>query len=418
MFSEIIDQMSQVAGIPLFAVFLISILFIKPKYYFFYALVFAGLYAVSLYHGHSSRYYSAFVIISFLLWIVIQKNHVFRTKPVLPFLLFLIIFGFETSKDLRASSNNYYYCLFDTVSKINRQAEDSPIFINELESARFIFFKEIRSISYPKNDLSFLQKLISEYYFYGVPTYCLIDCPKKELSNLDKILSASRIQYSTIANCTFGKNNSKNYSILKLDTTNSVYAGIDSTIFDPKDSLIENGDMEISAPNTTVRNLTKKWIDEGAVFYTNNDVVLPRFRILLNTATQYPDKNFPIFFLDNTDPINGKYSLHADLKQVLAVPIYLLNTIPSQSMVLTFKIKSLSDKMFFELFKYDYKNNEKVQSEKINYFYLKDNLTHEYYVYYDNSDFSGDSTLFILRSSESEFLLDDVACYPSDKSSF
>ncbi|WP_176013736.1 hypothetical protein [Victivallis sp. Marseille-Q1083] len=175
-----------------------------------------------------------------------------------------------------------------------------------------------------------------------------------------------------------------------------------------KENLIENGNMEIMMSSDILRKRLKRWIDDGAVFYDSNSIMLPEYQILLptwNTLKEYPE-----VFADSNCPIEGNYSLHIRFKGLGA--IYLMQKIPACPGVLTFKIKNSEKSSALRLFRYDYASDGKMQYPKQVYnFYISDNQSRIVYLNLKDSDYLGEETLFVLEGNDCDFLLDDVSFF-------
>lgn len=359
----------------------------------------------SLYHIQSSRYYSVFIIVFLVFWgVVLNEAHSHKIHLYLLTLLFVL---FEIFRSFTQSTNKYYFCLFDSLDYINRKHANLVTFVPQKDINRFQSYPSLNLYDDNSNNLSIF---FENYFYYGYPFFFFLHASPNALSLFNDSIASLCLKKKIIMKTQVTSHSNKSYYILKTDTYNNSPYNLSDTLIEQK-SLISGGDMETVVDNKTVQSFLSKWIEDGETFYVNDDILFPSAQILVNSWTIYQDKQYPHIFLDNTTPINGKYSLHVKFRSKNQTPLYLFNQIPRQSLVLSFNIKSLDKESLFVLFRYDYISGRIKESDRKNYIFLTDSDIHHYDFFFSSSELLGDSSLFIISGSNTEFLLDDLSCY-------
>lgn len=359
----------------------------------------------SIYFTQSSRYYSVFIIIFLVFWGSFLNEA--RSHKFIIYFLTLLFVLFEITRSFSQSTNKYYFCLFDTLDYLDRQNQQSLTFVPQKDINRFQSYPSLHPYDDKANNYSLY---FEDYFYYGHPTFFFLHASPGALTSFDDSIASPYLKKKYIMKTQITSHSNKSYYILKTDTYNNSPYNLSETLIKQK-SLISGGDMETVLDNKTVQSFLSKWIEDGETFYANDDILFPSAQILVNSWTIYQDKQYPHIFLDNTTPINGKYSLHVKFRSKNQTPLYLFNQIPRQSFVLSFNIKSLDKESLFVLFRYDYISGRIKESDRRNYIFLTDSDIHHYDFFFSSSELLGDSSLFIISGSNTEFLLDDLSCY-------
>ena len=391
-------------GYPIFVVsaFFILILFRKLKLYILLSFLFLIL--RMFFHVQSSRYYSVFVLISFLLLGYIVRS--LSCNKALFCTILCVLIAFEAIRAFNQTTNKYYYSLFDYIEK--NKCDDHALLFSPLKD--FNRFKSYtNSLSFDDNASS-IGTILKNYFYYGHPVFILTsDTPKKHSSLIHNIYS-SGLEYKHMMKTQPSSNSKKSISFYRFDTfSNSPFILSDYSYKD--NNLLPGGDMEKHIDNAAVKSIVSKWVDAGASFYLNDWVLFPVSRTLVNSWDIYHDNEYPHVYLDDMTPINGKYSLHVKFMGQKQTPIYLFNKIPAGTYVLSFQLKSLDKHSLLRLYRYDYRSGRNVRPNRRNIFLLTDSNIHRYTLFFHASEFLGETSLFIISGANTEFLLDDVTCY-------
>lgn len=396
----------KVLGFPLFITPFLSFIFLKRRHFYLVLFVVLSCYTFRLfYHNQSSRYYSFFIILFFII-----TSYCLKDLNINRFILFLFAFVFFVFNLIRSfalpSSNNYYHYIFDTFNMLEAKDPHSLFFVSHKDYSRFLDYPNSKIFL---DEQESIRSICDSYYYYGDNIYVLL----KSSNNLDSLLFGDfySLPFTPFLNLYCSNNDSIIYLLQLHPFSNSP----SPLFFSTQNNLIFGGDMETTIDSKTINVILSKWIKDDASFYRNKDILWPSSDYLVNSWTTYPDKNYPFIFLDSCNSISDCFSLHVTFRGANQTPLYFFNKIKSQDCVLSFKIRSLDCNSFLTLYRYDYSAKGLIRPKRNNYIFIRDSSIHEYSFNFSKKEFEGDDSIFILSGSNTSFILDDVFCFPLKK---
>ena len=341
----------------------------------------------------SSRYYSLFILVFIYFYSSSFK------KNLLCLFLFIILVAIQITDVFMSDRNSYIYDLREIAKRL-QLSKQATVLIQKKEYLR-LSHKLDRNILLESffNDTATLNEEIKKYTYYDTPVYFLGGLGSKEL------MSFSNNNYKTELTVRISsQNKKKTFFLLSYSNTDDLK---NTTNLLSQNEKILNGNIEDVIPANQNENI-KKWIYQGATFYDNPAIFLPKCSSLLPTWLKISD-SYPQIYADSKKPIEGNFSLHLILKNS-EYPVFLLNGFKSKPGVLSFKIQSAGRKTSFSIKKYDYDQSYKLidiyPTYRIN---VSDSDIHQISIEYKQSDFKGRNSVFAISGNESDILIDNIS---------
>ena len=350
------------------------------------------------YNITSSRYCLIFVLYSFVLYSFVLYSKSFSSKQLLLFITFFFFF-IDFCKCFSSYRNNYVFDVADYCKKITSDNPNYKLFISEKESYRIGRDYPRNAVEVLKQRTDFLDYVTDQYRFLFGGKYVIVG---KERTNIQPVANKDWKIKKVSSNHT-NASNTGFINIYSVDTQSVTGQGVEDT---GGRNLIYNGDYEIIQTKESTLKSFRKWIESGADFYKEDNLLLPDYELILEIWYDIFQSNYPRVYSDRVNPISGKSSLHVILKDNTTV--YLQNKIPAQPGTLSFNIKNVKERLCLKLNMIEYMNGTYNSSPFYYGIEIFDNDIHRISFQVNDNDFSGDTLLFRITGAHQEFLIDDV----------
>lgn len=387
----------------LFALLFILISRKKAQYYYLIAAVVLLFVWRSLISAYSARYYSVFLIALGVLFafgykeLFHVKKHAWTRECLFVFLVFLVTYN--TVKTFIGFPNNYLFDINDTIRRNERIDDCSYALIPTNE-----FYRIGANVSNKFDYEIPLNDLIREYSLWGEDLYIV-----SQSKDVDK-----------------GKETETNIRLVQKHKRSSGAKETYLFLYSPPrhqlasdnkpegSNLILNGSMErVQTPEKTQKVL-KSWIDAGDRYYDSAEKKLPEHQILIPHWAPFEPDFFPEVYVDDTDPINGKYSLRIRNREKNN-HIFFLNEFKSVPGCFSLLVKNDAERSIFNLRRYEYKNGVDgpiTPDDSNRYVLLHDKNTYRLAIGLKKEDFVGDRSLFFIAGTNYNILVDDIVYSP------
>ena len=379
-------------------------------------LAFIWRYVFSFRIDFSSRYLLAIHL--FLIYFSVYCLLFFRKHPSSKYLLFLVVFAlliYQSFKTFSTFNNIYILDLRGTVDRIVQADSNASFAIDEKEFNRLAPAKQHSELFNSSKGASYLSLFLNSYITWGHDLFII----SKDINNelIDVQSSDNRKFEIKHLSCFKTGKGSKTISLFLYSSLNDIAQDIPAE--NNSKNKISNGSFEIPATPESTKKQFNKWITNGAYFYGLNNILLPRSNnpILPTNWDISTRKNYPVVFLDNSDPIEGQFSLHVIFYKFDSYfPLWLLNRFEAESGDLSFKIKSLDGNTTLKLTRVDFQKDGKWFNAPQEYnIYLSDADVHTVLIHVDQDDFIAPLTFFRLLIKDANILLDSVQFIPNDQ---
>ncbi len=402
-----IEKLTSCIQLPYLVILLIllCVLFFFEKRYFLIGmtLICVLLFWRLFFEMSSSRYFSTFIILLFVLFGFVYKTLTIRKKRIssCTALLATLLLGYNIVKVQSADSNRYLPDINETLKRRNHY---EYAFLPSKEGKR-IGFDLQNIITY---DSKTLDQISQEYSFWGEKLYIVSN------NNTTGEYIRNDLEMQIEAQYRKGSSSSKSFYLLSkapfVEKT-SPPSGVAKT------NLILNGDMENVQTEAKKNERLKKWIEEGAEFYSSSSITLPEHSTLLPTWGTFDPENFQEVFVVSDNPIDGKYSLRVRNKDV-DYNTFFMNEFKSASGELSLKVRNMKDVSVFRIGRYDY--NPDIQGpitpdDAFHYFIFTDHDVHNILIGVDVADCKGDRSLFYISGTNFDLLIDEIRYTPREQ---
>lgn len=386
----------------------------KWLFVFLVLIIFSTVWRTS-FNTYSSRYCLLYFIyllfISIVIFSLTQKRKslygwMVASLITAALLTYNIIKCFSPFRDI------YVYDIKETITEESKSSSDTFFFITPKESTRLRDFDHNSRDSNPFEDTfdisndDDLSLLLDSFTYWGHKYYLILSRKKQSFLSFKKSISES-CEKKIIQACYTNKRKDKVAFVLSVSSLN--HKSDDSFDLDYSQNSIKNGNFEDLLDYTSSRKRFDKIISYGATFYNDNFFQLPAYVFLIPNV---PHKCYPVVFSESTNPIEGKSSLYISFLPDNTCPIYLLNKVNATNGVLSFSVRSLSDKSIIYLGHRDFISDSAHNSKSYYYFFIDNKDTYRFNIPFSSSSFSGSQTLFFIFGNDSTFLIDNISFVP------
>lgn len=407
-----IKHIIDISGLPLFLIAVASFLIlIRENSFITIQIIILCLLSISFREVYgqnnilSSRYYLIVICYELLLFAKAadsfnHKKHQIVVIATVTFVIFLqLIRSYQGSRDCYIS---------DAQEIINDRLKDTTVLVDRKEFIRLspkqsgIEYFEINDM-YKTNRLS--PKIFSEYSSYYHKTAFVT---KEKLTSMPNIPPPPGANITMSCSFHTGKSGKSFLNIYNLVPRPIVNRAILSSNF--KNRFI-NGDFEIIEDKGSVKKKFKKWIDDGCIFYDNDELIFPRCEYLLPTWSTMNPMQYPYVQSELVNPIEGKLSLHVQLFDDSR--IYLLNKISTSPGILVFDIKFLTPSSKLTVGRVDYDANGSYHLSPLRFYISSNNfeVQHLSFPYTESDGLGFNKSLFFIEGADCEFIVDNVGYY-------
>ena len=423
MLFNILEKTFRVAYQPLATVALLSFFLYwkkinKNKWGLFFVFCFCFFLFWRFFADILSSRYCCFIIIPCIVFTglffkipILHKNIVYILASL------LILAGLFITPVISIFSSYRNVFVFDAQNEISTLSSKDPgalFFIQEKNFERISQNKNIRRqrISEYINSIS-PNRLISfsnSYCLWGKPIYFVFyHSDKKNIIDYS-LLSKNKI--NRIYSFSTNKNSSSHLVILKfLPQRLEFYSKSKTTDY----NLISNGTLEKVRNSQYTKQKMQSWIKSGASFYDSDSVLLPDSSFLIPTWVKPILGEYPKVSIDDTNPIEGKHSLHISFTSS-RYPIYFLNKFVPTPGLLSCAIKSMNGEAVIQLSYESYNDKGEWEGSSIKkYIFLPDTKTHLIQMPLTQAECNGNKIMFLIRSENADLLIDDLAFTPFKK---
>lgn len=377
----------------------------KILYYYLTATILFLFIWRSFISAYSTRYYSVFLIAFVVLFAFAYKELSYdksHTK-IRSFISLLLIFAFfyNTIKNFSGFPNNYLFDINDTFQR-NERIKDYFYALIPTNEYKRVGANVSNKFDYeiPLNDLT------KEYSLWGEDLYILsldnhIDSYKQIESNIKIVQKHKRNSHSKAA-----------YLYLFSPPRHQ----LSSENIPEGQNLILNGDIERVQDQQKTNKVLKSWIDAGDRYYDSPQKRLPEHQILLPHWTPFEPDFFPAVYVDDTDPINGKYSLRI-CNGEKNNHIFFLNEIKSVPGCFSFLVKNMGNKSIFNIRRYEYRSDVEgpiTPKDSNRYVLLHNENTYRLAIEIKENDLIGTRSLFFIAGTNYAILVDDIVYSPQN----
>ena len=347
----------------------------------------------------SHRAYTILIIASILLSYIAVETFLKQRKFVKTIIVLLCI-TIQLHKTFHGYRNTFIYDIKDHIHKIQNKYKYGTFLINYREYQRiredngdFIYLMTNKTDTNNELTLGTIAAWKSPFWYIAKDNEGINDYNRTDKEQLIKIAC-------------FPSNKSHRNTL-----------SINQKIFYSKDDIInqidsnncfKNGDMEDLILQPDIKKKYSKAIQLGNDYLNDEKLVLPKHAILLSGVRGVDD--CPIVYTESRYPLNGKSSLHCSFPENPYSKLYLLESITSKAgyLFLTIKVKKQTAPIIIQKFDYD-ENVKLIRKSQAKYMvWFKDDLPHNIVISFKNDDFLGKTSLFLLQSSNSEVILDNL----------
>lgn len=410
---DVINKTISCVQIPYIVLCIVSVLLIifrDKKGLLFLAAILLMMAWRSFFRITSSRYCCSFLILilgitSYFYFRYKSKNLFFRITAILAF-AFLLTYNIICSYS--SYRNLHLYYTQDISQAISAKDQNIYSIISE---------KEFSRVGYPiKNKLSYessLEETLEQFSLWGYQL-TIIALEKASAAGNSPIFQNNYRNWDIIRKSRLYTNRRKNSVITLYSFKPRAHQLVSEYTPDRTGNLIKNGDIETICSQKDKLARLKKWVSQGADYYVPEDILIPKFDVLLPTWMPFNPDNFPEVYADSESPIEGKYSLHVLLKKDNDCYIYFSNRIPSCAGKLTFAVQNLGDHGYISLSRLDYNSPSTVPvtPNYLYYIFLPDQKAYRIESDINSDSFRGDQALFYISGASMTLLVDDIVYVP------
>lgn len=395
--------------------FLLYIARKKNKLGLFFSIIFIiSILWRSFFSNLSSRYFSNFVTIGILIQTyivskIIVTKRVNRTVKLCIICLLAIELIFQTCRVFFSFRDKY---IEDVQEIITRETESSGenklVLIDKKEFNRLSrseyntkkhFFQDINI----GNSLSNLTNIFNQYKNYGQPV--VIITKSQNLFNRPK-----NANYFALALLLTNRKKQSILYITKSYTNSFEINKYDQSQEESGFNLLSNSGFETIQSKERKLTKLKKWIDNGADYYSKDTTIVPEHSMLLSTWSKFSNDNYPRVFADSINPISGKYSLNVSF--IKDNYLLLLNQVQPQDGTLSFLIKGISPVSIISLGWYKFFDDTAITSHIEDIILIEENSIYKVTTKYAKDDDNASKILFFIKGSDCNFLIDNVVFRP------
>lgn len=393
----IIDQIVNLIGLPVFIIFIVLVLLLI-KNRIIILLVLTSLIWRTAFTISSSRYCALFIVYSVLaVSLLFSKKDKNVSQKIFRYSVLLIVLSYNTIKAINNENRKSILYCRETLETLDEK-EKKMFLITSKESYRVSGFNHLLSAKREINDeddIKEIKRLLQLYKYWGDKEYLIIHSKNNDLE--DDLFAKESVK--KISSCLSGRKSTKRLNVYEVLRNNS----IDDRLFSKE--RIVNGDLELMESLEMTQAKLRNWINNGLSFYRDNPA-LPAHEYLLPLWTIPPQTSYPMAKLVTDDQINGNHFLYLKLHDST---IYLLNKVPPDSGILSFRIKSVSNEATIYLMRYEYlKGNLHIPDDAAYALLIQNNQRNSFSIPY-NACKNADSALFCINASDAEFYIDDIS---------
>ncbi len=410
---DVINKTISCVQIPYIVLIIVSVLLIilkDRKGVLFLAAILLMMAWRSFFRISSSRYCCSFLILilgitSYFYFRYRSKNFFFRITAVL---VFLFLLSYNVICTYSSYRNLHLFYIQDISKSISAKDQNIYSVISE---------KEFSRVGYPiKNKLSYessLTETLEQFSLWGYQLTVIALEKSFAASNSPTVQNNFR-NWDIIRKSRLYTNRRKNSVITLYSFKPRPHRLISEYTPDRTGNLIKNGDIEIICTQKDKLARLKKWISQGADYYVPEDIIIPRFDVLLPTWMPFNPDNFPEVFADSESPIKGKYSLHVFLKKDNDHFVFFSNKFLSCTGKLTFAVQNLGDSGYISLSRLDYNSPSTVPAipDYLYYIFLPDQKACWIESDINSDSFKGEQALFFISGTSISLLVDDIIYVP------
>ena len=360
----------------------------------------------------SSRYCISIIAYLIILSAAVAKNIKWKTVFIFGFVALCILFSFNVIKTRSSFRNNYIFDIADLVKAYRPAYDETRIF------TRFQEFERLNALSNRRGN--------NKFFFLVSSTYSLTELINKySLSGIDVLIIERNIDWknSIVLHNQDFRAISKHYSGFSKKKWTSVLRLIPQTIqpfntsvLKEDNNIIKNGNIEMTLSPASKNKMMKNWLDQGASFYSSNDVRLPEFKELIQGWKTINAFNYPKVYVDADNVINGKYSLHIILPPKNISNIYFSNKVPTVPGKFSFLVRPINKRNIIEVSRYDFMPGKYGVTPPLSSYIFnipadKDNV-YRIEIPLDEKTIKGIESLFYLFGTNVNIIVDDIEFQP------